>query len=259
MNKLKQIVSSLLLIVVFFPALSQEIPERPSPPKLVNDMAGILSNQQQTQLERRLVQFNRETSNQIAIVIVKDLQGYDPGDFAFRLGENWGVGQGKFNNGIVILVKPKTSGSNGRAFIATGYGLEGVVPDAIANRIVNKEMIPHFKKNDYFTGLQQATNTLISLTKGEYTAAEYKEKTQSGEGIPFIFVIIFFAIIFSIFGKRRRHHSSMGGSLPFLLLLGMMGGSRSGQGSFGDFSSGGGDFGGFGGGSFGGGGAGGSW
>jgi len=248
------------LLVFFLPVIGQEIPERPHPPKLVNDYAGVLNQQQRNQLELKLVQFNRETSNQIAIVITKDLHGYDPADYAFRLGEKWGIGQKKFDNGIVILVKPKTSNSRGRAFIATGYGLEGAVPDATASRIVNNEMIPHFKNNNYYQGLLEASKTLISLTKGEYSPEEYRKQTKSKKekGVPFFFIIIIIAIISSLFGKRRRHSNSIGRGLPLLFLLGMMGGSRQG-GSFGDFSSGGGDFGGFGGGGFGGGGAGGSW
>lgn len=256
---------ALIILSSFWSATqAQDIPDPMNPPRLVNDFASLLSQNEANQLEGKLRQFNNQASTQIYIVIVKDLTGYAPGDFATRLGEKWGVGQKGKDNGLIILVKPKTSDSRGEVFISTGYGLEGVVPDAIANRIVDNEIIPAFKAGAYYGGLDHAVNVLISLTKGEFTAEDYRAKTEGGSGGSGIFGLMFMGIIFmSIFGGRGRmgRHSSVGRTLPFLLLLGMMGG-RSHGGAFGDFSGGGGGFGGFGGGgggSFGGGGAGGSW
>ena len=99
------------------------IPSRPSPARLVNDLAGLFTDQQETELERMLVAFDDSTSNQIAVVTVNDLEGYEASEYATRIGIDWGVGSEKFDNGIVILVKPKTS-SAGQVFIAVGYGLE---------------------------------------------------------------------------------------------------------------------------------------
>ena len=98
------------LITRFF---SQDIPERPVPPRLVNDFAGMLSTQEADVLERKLVAFNDSTSTQIAIVIVRSLNGYDKADYAQRLAEKWGIGQKGLNNGVLILVKPKTADSRG--------------------------------------------------------------------------------------------------------------------------------------------------
>jgi uncharacterized protein len=254
---------TLFLVLISFNLYisANDIPERPSPPKLVNDFANILRSEEILNLEKKLVDFNRQTSTQIAVVIVNDLHGYDRADFTVRLAEKWGVGQKGKDNGMVIMVKPKTSSSGGQAFIATGYGLESVVPDATAKRIVENEMIPEFKTNNYYAGLNKATDVLISLTKGEFTAEDYNEQTGK-DTAPSVIAIIFFIIFFLAFFARartRRHHS-IGHSIPFWIALSMLGSSgRSSGGSFGNFSSGGGSFGGFGGGSFGGGGAGGSW
>lgn len=248
--------------------LHAQIPDRPNPPRLVNDFANILDNSELDRLENDLVAFDKETSTQILVVTVPDLQGYDKSDFAFRLGEKWGVGQKGKNNGIVILVKPKTAESSGQVFVATGYGLEGVLPDAIVNTaVVNNEMIPSFKENDYYGGLAKGTNVIMQITRGEYTAEQYQQSVeQSGGSI--VFFILLFILFFWIFGRRRRNRFySPGKNLPFWLAMSMLSGNRhSGGGSFGNFSSGrggfgggGGGFGGFGGGSFGGGGAGGSW
>lgn len=260
----------ILALVVSLHSFAQDIPARPNPPQLVNDMANVLSTGEEEQLEMELEQFSRQTSNQIAIVTVSDLGGYPASEYAFRLGQEWGIGQKDKDNGIVVLFKPKTSDSKGQVFVAVGYGLEGVIPDAVANRdIVDNEMIPRFKQGDVYGGLAGGTQVIMSLAKGEFSAAEYHEKaSRGGGGFPFIiFIFIIFFVIIPIFrGKRRYYNSGVrGSSLPLWLLMGgMMGSGRSHGGSFGNFSSGGGSFGGggfggFGGGGFGGGGAGGSW
>lgn len=260
MNK---IFSKILLVLALFVSSqvqSQNIPEPMTPPRLVNDFAGLLSQSEWTALEGKLRAYHDTTSTQIYVVIVNDLLGYDVSDFAFRIGEKWGVGKKGKNNGIVIVIKPKVGNERGQAFIATGYGLEGVVPDAITNRIVEQEMIPYFKQNNYLKGLDKATDVIIDLAKGLYTADEYKSKESPIGGI--IFIVIFFLIIILSMGKHNRtNSSSLGKSVPFWIALSMLGGSGRGSG-FGNFSSGSGSFGGFsggGGGSFGGGGAGGSW
>ena len=263
----------LLIAILFitFPSRADDFPNKSNPPRLVNDLAGVFDKNQAEALERALVQFNDETSTQVAVVTLSDLKGYDAGDYTFRLAEKWGVGQKGKNNGILILIKPKTSDSKGQAFIATGYGVEGAVPDAVARRIVDNEMIPHFKSNQYFEGVVAGVNVIMELTRGEYTADAYVKKTSGKVGTAaFILILIFIIFIFTMAGRANRaKNSSIGGSLPFWMLLSMMGSGSSGRhsGQWGNFNSGGGSFrggggggfGGFGGGGFGGGGAGGSW
>ncbi len=246
-----------------------EFPARPEPPRLVNDFAGILSTEQKGLLEYKLDGFNQRTSTQIAIVTVKSLSGYDPADYSAKLAEQWGIGQKGKNNGILILVKPKVANERGEVFVEVGYGLEGVVPDAVARQaLVGAELLPAFKRNDYYAGLDKSTDILISLTGGEYTADQYlksvNKKGKSGSG-GFIVIMIVLAIIFLF--RRRSNAYGIGsgqGFLGTLLLMDLLGGGGRSNGSWSDFSGGGGDsggdsFGGFGGGSFGGGGAGGSW
>ncbi len=248
----------------------EEFPVRPEPPRLVNDFAGILAPDQRNALENKLDQFNEKTSTQIAIVTINDLKGYDKADYAFRLGEKWGIGQKGKNNGILILVKPKTSESKGEVFVAVGYGLEGAVPDAIANEtVINNEILPAFRQGDYYSGLDRGTSVLIALTAGEYTADQYKKAVgKKSPGIGGLGIIILILVIIFFFNRGNRDQHSIGTHSSFwstLLLMNMLGGR--GGGSWSDFSGGrggfgggsGGDFGGFGGGSFGGGGAGGSW
>ncbi|MFP4470541.1 MAG: TPM domain-containing protein [Bacteroidales bacterium] len=268
----------LVVTTLMFQGLAQRkyegIPEQPKPPKLVNDFTGTLSSTQTAQLERKLVRFSDTTSTQITVVLVNSLAGYDKAQFADLLGEQWGVGQAGKDNGIVVLIKPKTAGERGEAFITAGYGLEGAVPDAVAKRIVEEEMIPEFKREDYFEGIEKGTSILMELTAGEYTADEYMDRTQSGGGAGFFIVFLILIVIAAklMSGRQRMHHyrGRSSSSLPFwtaLFLANQMGGRSggkwndfsSGSGSFGGFGGGGSSFGGFGGGSFGGGGAGGSW
>jgi len=246
-----------------FVVSGQEIPPPPDPRRLVNDFSSILTRNEQATLESELVNFANETSTQIVIVTVKSLDGYEISDYAFRLGEKWGIGQQGKNNGALIVVKPKTLGDDGEVFLATGYGLEHVIPDAVANRIVRNEMIPGFEKNDYYGGLSAGVRVIKELTRGEYTAEAYTERVRSQQDsspLFFLFFLLFFVIVPILRGRRRRYFSSGRSNLPLWIALGMMGSQhRSHTGSFGNFTSGGGGFGGFGGGSFGGGGAGGSW
>ena len=263
---MKHLLLSVFLVLFAFASFAQAIPERPNPPRLVNDLADVLTDQEEQQLESELVEFDRSTTTQITIVTVQSLEGNEISDFAFKLGEKWGVGGKEKDNGIVIVFKPKVGNERGGVFVAVGYGLEGIIPDAVANRtVVDNEMIPRFKQEDIYGGLQAGTQVLMGLAAQEFTAQAYEQKAgkKKGEGGGGIFVVIIIIIILiSLFKGGRGRQSHLGGSLPFWLAMSLLGGSNRGGGSFGGFSGGGGGgggFGGFGGGGFGGGGAGGSW
>jgi uncharacterized protein len=270
-NAMKKFSYILLTVWLAIQVQAQDVPALPNPPRLVNDFARVLTTEQANRLEFALDTFARSTTTQIVVVTVPSLGGYDIADYAFKLGEKWGVGQKGKNNGVVIVFKPKTGREPGRAFVAVGYGLEGVIPDAIANRIVDNEMIPHFRNGDTYGGLLQGCKTIMSLASKEFTAQEYEEKTSERTGglIAAFFLFIIFMIVISIVTKSRNHNFTMGdskGSLPFWVLMAMLGNSGKNNGKDWDNFTrgsrgfgGNGGFSGFGGGSFGGGGAGGSW
>lgn len=245
------------------------IPNRPNPPRLVNDFAEILSIGQKRSLESKLVAYNDSTSTQITLVTVKSLGGEEASFFAFQLGEKWGVGQKDEDNGIIILIAPNER----KTFIATGYGAEGALPDAYAKRIVEDVMLPEFKKGDYFGGINKAIVSIKQYLRGEFTTVQISESTKAHPLIPLLImlaVFIFFVILFSYIASKQKSDGyiySGKGVKPFNGPQwggNTYGGNRGGfgggsSGGFGGGSSGGGGFGGFGGGSFGGGGAGGSW
>lgn len=262
---MKKLLFLSLIMALLTPLLrAQEFPEPMQPPRLINDFTGFLDPSDVTSMERKLLDFNNQTSTQVYVVTVSDLYGYDPADYTTRLAEKWGVGVKGKDNGVMILIRPKTAEVKGEVYIAVGYGLEGVLTDLQANQIVDLEIIPRFKAGDISGGINTALDIIMKITAGEFSADQYLQKKQSKKGnslIGLIIMIILFSIIFGGRSRMNRHNSIGGGNLPLLLLLGMMG-SRGNSGSFGGFSSGGGfggGFGGGGGGSFGGGGAGGSW
>ena len=228
---------------------SAQIPPKPSVPRAVNDFAGVFSRSDAEYMNRVLVDFADSTSNRIVVVTVDDLGGMEPA------------------MGVVVLVKPKTSRSSGQVYIAVGYGLEGAIPDAIAKRIVENEMIPRFKENDYTGGVAAALNVLMRLAAGEISYKEYEESLDAGGAIAMVLFGVFVALIVItvLFGRGGPRNIGSGGSITSsvgdaIFWSSILGGGRGGSG----FGGGGGGFsggfgGGFGGGSFGGGGAGGSW
>lgn len=255
----------LLCLLSVANSLAIGIPTKPNPPKLVNDFASLMSFDEQTELEKDLNGFNDTTSIEITIVTINSLEGQDISSYSFQLGNNWGVGKKGKENGVVILVAAKER----KAFIATGYGIEGVLPDALLATIVRRDMIPSFRNEQYFKGFENAVNSIFLASKGEYKA-DAKDKSNSG-GSPIILILIILVIIIVVIVGNKRgggggnYMSRRGSDFVTGAILGsLFGGGRSsggswGGGGFGGGNSGGGGFGGFGGGSFGGGGAGGSW
>jgi len=232
---------------------AQEFPLPADPPRLVNDFAGLLTSQEQYLLEGKLGAYNDSTSTQIAIVTVESLHGYDVAEYSFELAESWGIGQEGEDNGILILIAPNER----RMFIATGYGVEGYVPDAIAKRIVEGTLKPNFRNGSYFVGLDQATNLLMGLLSGQFSPQQLEQETPA---IPFLLLIFVFIIVMFVLMKKGGRSGGYRGQGGHTYMGPYYGGATwtnfsGGRGTFG----GGGGFGGFGGGSFGGGGAGGSW
>ena len=245
---------------------AQDLLDMPKPKSLIEDKANIFSSSERYAMENSLMAINDSTSTQIMILTLRDLEGNDASSLATELGHKWGVGQDGKDNGILILIKPKYSQSDrGQVFIAVGYGLEAVIPDAIAKTIVDNEMLPYFSRGMMYRGVSSAVDVLAGLASNEFSAKDYVKKTANpllGGVLSFIFVVFIFVII-SLSSRRRtvingESFETRSSILPWLLLGSMgRGGGFGGDSSGGGF--GGGGFGGFGGGGFGGGGAGGSW
>ena len=246
-----------LLFVLLITCLNSwsQIPNAPYPPKLYNDLnhIGFLSPSEESMIEKRLEKFEKETSNEIAVIIVDDLGDYDVSDYAIKISNLWKVGKEKEKNGIVVLIKPTGGKRDKKIFISVGRGLEGAIPDITCKRIIENELIPNFKNEAHFKGLNDALDVLTSLSKGEYNSATYNKKTEGSLLVKIIIVIIIIIIVLVIFRRGGNGNGMTMGGAGFFMGTGFGGGFGGGH------NSGGGGFGGFGGGSFGGGGAGGSW
>ena len=253
MNQHKKISSFLVLIFFSFITFAQNLPKKPEPPRLVNDYTNTLTEDQQQSIERKLVAFDDSTSTQIAVVIVQSLDGYDVAEYNVALGRAWGVGGKQYSNGVILLISKDDRKLN----IATGYGVEGALPDITSKHIIEDVIVPNFKGNDYYRGIDEGTDAIIKAVKGEYKVPRTKSTGGWKSQYIFIIIIILMLVIGSSGGGRSGGFMSRRGSIigPMILSNLLGGGGGSGGGS----SGGGGGFGGFGGGSFGGGGASGSW
>ncbi|MGN6492137.1 MAG: TPM domain-containing protein [Agriterribacter sp.] len=242
--------------------IDRYIPPAPNPPKLVNDLTGTLTSLQAERLEHKLKNYDDTSSNQVVVVIIDSLHDYEPYEFATTLGRKWGVGNKEFNNGVVFLIAK----ADRKVFIAPGYGLEGAMPDITCKQIIENEVLPNFRGNDYYRGIEEGTDAIMKAAAGEYKPPAGYANRGGKKGVPIgviIFVIFIIVIIISRIGgggggsfmSRRGYRET--GVPPIFWFPG--GGSSGGGGGWSGGGSGGGGFGGFGGGSFGGGGAGGSW
>lgn len=261
MNYFKKIFFALLLVSFAIVVNSQDVPKKPVPATLVSDYTNTLTPDQKQTLESKLVAFDDSTSTQVAVVIIETTGDYDIGEYAVKLGREWGIGGKEFNNGVLLLIAKKDR----RLHIATGYGIEGALPDITTKHIIDDVIRPNFKGDDYYGGISQGTDAIIKAAKGEYKAPE--NYNRRGKAVGGVGKIIFFVIIIIVVLALKSGGGGGGGSfmsrrgaMPFILgnlLGGGGGGFGGGGGSSGGGSSGG--FGGFGGGSFGGGGSSGSW
>lgn len=235
------------------------IPDPPNPPRLYVDLSAsgnFLSPSEQEQINRKLYQFDDSTSNQILVVIVDDLKGMDAWEYATELGQKWGVGNAKKDNGVVVLICTGAVDGIRKLSIAVGYGLEGAIPDLRAKQVEEEIMKPKLRNKDYFGAINDGVDALMAMAKGEYNDPLVK-KTK---GKPTFWIILIIVLIIYFLSRRNKGGGMTIGPRGTSIFGGWgggWGGNWGGGGSWGGNSGGG--FGGFGGGGFGGGGASSDW
>jgi len=248
----RALATALILFVAFtVPALAE--PPIPALTGRVVDQAGILDRGTIDAITSQLAGYESSTGNQVVVVTLSDLKGYPIEDWGLALGRGWGVGQKGKNNGVLLIVAPKDR----ELRIEVGYGLEGDLPDATANTIIDSEIVPAFKRGDMAGGVRAGVNAILAAFGGNYTPTRLAS-SSSGNEFPaaafsvfaFIFIVIVMINVRRDFGpgvrrgRYRRGYDDGGGWYS--------GGGGSSGSSGGGFSGGGG-------GSFGGGGASGRW
>lgn len=278
---MKKIFLFFIALIYSVSAYALEIPEKPT--AYVNDYASLLNSNTKAQLEKTLYDFEQKTSNQIVVAIFGSLDGQSLEDFSIRLAEKWKIGGKEKDNGVILLIFR----DDRQVRIEVGYGLEGVLPDALASQIIRKEFVPFFKAGRYDEGVLNTVSAIMQATKSEYKA-DFSKKDPLEAQAPFLFFILiayllapimayfmvlvlctaflgFPAGIFAAFGiicllaiiRKFLLASMFGQTLTSRSHRnGMWSSSGGGWGSGGGF---GGGFGGGGGGGFGGGGASGRW
>jgi len=226
----------LFIIFIFFSGFA--FPEKPI--GYVNDFAGILNQNQISELSSILADFENKTSNQLYVAVFTSLDGDNLESVTIKLGDKWKAGQKEKNNGIILAVFLKEK----KIRIEAGYGLEGALTDSIASQIIRRRMAPEFQNNNYFLGIKNGIQSIIEVTKGEYKSIKKKRELSVFDSLILIFGIIVFLYIiiknpglfaaaaFMSYGSSGRRGSGFGG--------------YSGGGGFsgGGFSGGGGSFGG---------------
>ena len=269
-----------LWLAVFFiagPVAAQDFPARPAGPLL--DEAGLLTPAQKVDLTGKLTAFNERSGRALVVATVKSLGGREIEPYATQLGRRWGIGDAEEDTGVLLLVAP----TERKVWIATGYGADDYLTDAMSGTIIRQDILPKFKAGDMGGGIIAGVDSIIrQLELPPEEAAKRAKEAQSrtsdqadNVGIfpVIVMVFVFFMIIGGLKGMARggrRYHSRRrgGGVDPLVVLWGLQAlsqasrgrGGWGGGGGFGGFGGGGGGgFGGFGGGGFGGGGAGGSW
>lgn len=269
-----KVVLSLLFAIlsISFAHAQYEIPEKPTKenPDAVYDYINLLTASQKSNLERKLIKYSDTTSTQIVVAIINSTNGENINYLGAQWGQKWGIGQAKEDNGVLILLAK----DDRRIAINTGYGVEHLLTDAMSKRIIERDIIPYFKQNDYPGGLNRGVDAVFEVMNGEYQGTRQSNQSEFPIGLIFILIFIFIIILISISKNRRggggnRGNRSAGSDLLEAIILSNMGrgnyrrSSSSGWGgsSGGGFGSGGGGGfgGGFGGGGFGGGGASGGW
>lgn len=226
-------------------------------PKLnqrVNDFTNTLSIQEKQELEILLKSYEDTTSTQVVVLMINSLEGENLEEYANKTfnDKNNKIGQAKKNNGILLVIAKEDR----QMRIEVGYGLEGVLTDALSSRIIRDEIRPYFRENNYFDGIKAGVDAIIRATKGEYQADNQNNKAPA-VSLGLVIMAIFFGVFVLLPMLTSRRRSVFGSSGHNYFSGWGYGGGWGGSGGFG----GGGGFGGFsgGGGMSGGGGASGSW
>lgn len=256
MTKLLKTAVFFCLVLFSLNLRAADYPAAPQPFRYVNDYTKTLSPQEWQYLENKLQQYSQQTSSQIAVVLIPTTGDEDIAQYTAQLGDKWGIGRAKLNNGVLFLVAK----NDRKVFIATGQGLQGVLPDAYLAQLIRQGILPYFKQGQYAQGINVGLDNIIAASQGEY--APQAEQPSIDDYMPLIMVIIFILfVLLSEFRERRKPYLSPASqrNVQDAAILGaaMFDHHRRSNNSFSGF--GGSSGGGFGGGGFDGGGAGGSW
>jgi uncharacterized protein len=193
---------SLLLLICFLASALDVPPLRGR----INDYAGLIPANKAQELEARLARFENDTGHQVAVLTIPSLNGDSLEEFSIRVAESWKIGRKGFDNGAILVIVPNER----KLRIEVGYGLEGVLPDAIASRIIREVIVPEFRANNYVGGIEAGLDAILKVTQGEPLpdrAREAARQPQSGSS-SLLTILTLTAILALFIGMTRRRLAS---------------------------------------------------
>jgi uncharacterized protein len=205
--KVKYLAIFITLLCCIPPLAALEVPPLAAP---VTDLAGLLSADQADQLNKLLLDYETETSNQFAVLIIPSLEGEVLESYSIRVAEAWALGQADKDNGLLLLIAL----AERRLRIEVGYGLEGVLTDAFCGRVIDNTIVPYFKNEQYFEGITAGLLDLIRQTGDEFSPDPALEPAarEAGDAVgAYVFLILPFlmVVVVSIFLGRNRAFSRL--------------------------------------------------
>ena len=206
-----------VLLIIVMLILPGRLPALEAPPLTgrINDLARVLSPESHQRLEQRLAAFERETSNQVAVLTIPSLQGDDIDRFSIRVAETWKIGQKGRDNGVLLII----SQADRKVRIEVGMGLQGVLPDITAGRIIRDVMRPYLQAGDYDQGIAAGVDSIIAATKGEFKGAGQPGRQHSvrKSSPSFITMLLGAAVAVTLFGLFSRYLGGVAGAIGFPL------------------------------------------
>jgi uncharacterized protein len=208
----------LIISLVLFPLQLMAL-EAPRMTGRINDQAGMLSPETKQRLEQKLASFERETSNQVAILTIPSLLGDDIDQFSIRVAEAWKLGQKGKDNGVLLVLAQ----TERKVRIEVGMGLQGVLPDITAGRIIRETMRPHLKSGDFDQGITVAVDSIIASTKGEFkgTGQSTQKHTAKNTSSSFVTLFLLAAVVAVILGLFSRYLGGAAGAIGLPLAASM--------------------------------------
>jgi uncharacterized protein len=205
-------------LVALTPVLAQALAPVPQLTAPVTDLTGTLTPDQASALEAKLRAFERTKGSQVAVLIVPTTQPEEIEQYSIRVVDQWKLGRGKVDDGVLVLVAL----NDRKVRLEVGYGLEGALPDATANRIIQQDILPSFKRGDYYGGISTGVDRVMRVIDGE--PLPEPEFSPPAAGIPGLFNLLPFLFIFAIVGGSifRRMFGRVGGALATGGLVGFL-------------------------------------
>src|SRR5258706_9620894 len=217
---MRHFLAALLLLAGLSGAARADVPVPPLKAR-VTDLTGALSAQQKSELEARIAAYEARRGSQIAVLLLPTTKPEEIEQYSIRVAEAWKIGRKGVDDGLILVIAK----NDRRLRIEVGYGLEGVIPDAMARRVIDERITPRFRDGDFYGGVRDGVDQLIKLAEGEKLAPPAPAAARRDEPpvsmVEFIFITLMFSGIAGIFLKKM--FGRFPGSLAIALAAGLLG------------------------------------